>query len=152
LRVTHIMVYNIVKEDNIMHHTKDKGDLGVLKAQVDLHQQGWMVLVPHTEHAPFDLVGYKNGRFVRVQVKFRSLKDETIYVSLHSVWNDKNGTHCKPMDKSQVDIVCIYCAETDNCYYVDPSTINGSVRLRVGATKNNQQAGIRLANDYRKIP
>ena len=36
------------------HHTKNKGDLGVLKAQVDLYQKGYLILLPHTEHSPFD--------------------------------------------------------------------------------------------------
>jgi len=39
-----------------MHHTKEKGDLGVLKAQLDLFEQGFLILNPVTEHAPFDLV------------------------------------------------------------------------------------------------
>ena len=26
-----------------MHHTKDKGDLGVLKAQLDLFEQGFII-------------------------------------------------------------------------------------------------------------
>ena len=39
-----------------VHHTKEKGDLGVLKAQVDLNQQGYQILIPLTEHAPFDIV------------------------------------------------------------------------------------------------
>lgn len=56
-----------------MHYAKTKGDLGVLKAQVDLHQQGYEILRPMTEHAPFDLVIYKNSRFYRVQVKYKSL-------------------------------------------------------------------------------
>ncbi len=47
----------------IPHHTKNKGDLGVLKVKVDLYQQGFLLLVPETEHAPFDLVIYKNGCF-----------------------------------------------------------------------------------------
>jgi len=41
-----------------MHHTKDKGDLGVLKAQVDLFEHGFIVALPVTEHAPFDLIIY----------------------------------------------------------------------------------------------
>ncbi len=45
------------------HHTKSKGDLGVLKAQVDLYQKGFMILFPATEHAPFDLVVYKDNHW-----------------------------------------------------------------------------------------
>ena len=53
-----------------LHHTKNKGDLGVLKAQLDLFEQGFTVRVPLTEHLPFDLVAYKEGEFRRVQVKY----------------------------------------------------------------------------------
>jgi len=35
---------------------KDNGDLGVLKAQVDLYEQGYLILLPMTEYALFDLV------------------------------------------------------------------------------------------------
>ena len=45
------------------HHTKDKGDLGVAKAFADLVSRGYAVLFPATEHAPFDLVSYRDGRF-----------------------------------------------------------------------------------------
>ena len=40
----------------IAHHTKTKGDLGVAKAFAYLVEQGYVVLFPATEHAPFDLV------------------------------------------------------------------------------------------------
>ena len=57
----------------IVHHTKNKGDLGVLKVKVDLVEQGFLILNPETEHAPFDIVIYKNGVFRTVQVKYRKL-------------------------------------------------------------------------------
>jgi hypothetical protein len=44
-----------------IHHTKNKGDLGVLKAQADLYLKGYLVCIPLTEHAPFDVVIYKEG-------------------------------------------------------------------------------------------
>ncbi len=52
------------------HHTKNKGDLGVLKAQVDLCSKGYLILTPLSEHSPFDIVAYKNGEFIRIQVKY----------------------------------------------------------------------------------
>jgi hypothetical protein len=56
------------------HHTKSKGDLGILKAKLDLFEQGYLILNPETEHAPFDIVAYKEGTFKSVQVKYRKLK------------------------------------------------------------------------------
>jgi hypothetical protein len=56
------------------HHTKDKGDLGVLKVMASLGSQGYLILNPLTEHAPFDIVAYKNKKFERIQVKYKSIK------------------------------------------------------------------------------
>ena len=97
-----------------MHHTKEKGDLGVLKAQVDLHQQGFQILSPVTEHAPFDLVIYKDGEFKKVQVKYKSVgRNGSLEVHFRSCWADKNGTHMKSIDKNEIDLYCVYCPDTD---------------------------------------
>ena len=101
------------------HHTKSKGDLGVLKAQVDLLEQGYAVLLPLTEHCPFDLVAYKDGEFRRVQVKYRSVsRFGTIDVKFSTCRADRNGTHTVSIDKREVDVYCIYCPDTENCYYL----------------------------------
>src|SRR5688572_19915011 len=115
-----------------MHHTKDKGDLGVLKAQVDLFEQGFTLLAPLTEHAPFDLVAYKEGKFRRIQVKYRRLdKTGTLGIKFSTCWADRLGTHTRPVDKNEVDLYCIYCPDTDECYYLNPSEHCSNVNLRV---------------------
>ena len=135
------------------HHTKDKGDLGVLKAQLDLFEQGFMILNPVTEHAPFDLVGYRGGEFKRIQVKYKSLdKTGALTVHFRSSWADSNGAKMRPVDKNEIDLYCIYCPDTDQCYYLDPRNFNRSVTLRVETPKNNQSQGIWLAADFRRVP
>ena len=136
-----------------MHHTKEKGDLGFLKAQLDLFEQGFVILNPVTEHAPFDLVAYQKGVFRRIQVKYKSV-DRTGGITVHfrSCWADKNGTHMRQIDKDEVDLYCIYCPDTDECYYLDPGDYNCSVTLRVETSKNNQCRNIRMATDYRRVP
>ena len=136
----------------ISHHTKNKGDLGVLKAKCDLFQKGYMVLNPETEHSPFDLAIWKDGVFKTVQVKYRELKAGGLFVAFRSSWTDKNGTHTVPVDKSLVDVYCIYCPDTDSCYYLRPSDFEKSVTLRVETPKNGQTSGIHLASDYREVP
>jgi len=137
-----------------MHHTKDKGDLGVLKAQADLCEQGFMILSPLTEHAPFDLVIYKDGQFQRVQVKYRTQsRHGTLDVAFKSYWSNKAGINVKKQDLNLIDILCIYCPETNECYYVNIADINDiCISLRVKAPKNNQTANIRMASDYRRVP
>ena len=136
-----------------MHHTKQKGDLGVLKAQLDLFEQGFIILSPMTEHAPFDLVAYKDRKFLRIQVKYKSVdKTGSITVHFRSCWADKNGTHMQPVDKSEVDIYCVYCPDTDECYYFNPAEFNRSVTLRVKMPKNNQSKNVKLAADHKRVP
>ena len=136
-----------------MHHTKDKGDLGVLKAQVDLFEQGFTILSPMTEHAAFDLVAYKKGIFHRIQVKYRKL-DLTgkLNIKLSTCWTDKFGTHTVPIDKNEIDLFCVYCPDNDECYYVSPSKIGSYISLRVKTPKNGQKKKVRFASDYRRVP
>ena len=63
----------------IYHHTKNKGDLGVLKVKVDLFEQGFLILIPETEHSPFDLVIYKEGVFKTVQVNKKSGQSTLVF-------------------------------------------------------------------------
>lgn len=133
------------------HHTKDKGDLGVLKAQVDLAEQGYTILVPLTEHAPFDIVVYKNGCFKRIQVKYRCASNGKLCVPFNTCWSDKHGAHIQPIDKEHVDLFCVFCPDTNECYYFDPKAHNSSLTLRIEPTSNNQSKGVKMAIDYRKI-
>ncbi|MEH7223047.1 group I intron-associated PD-(D/E)XK endonuclease [Bacillus sp. JJ1566] len=135
------------------HHTKQKGDLGVLKAQVDLHQKGYMILIPHTEHAAFDLVIYKNQEFKRVQVKYRELnRNGVLEVRFRSSYCNSKGVVTKETNKQEIDVYCIYCPNTDECYYFDPQKGNKSLTLRVDTPKNQQVQNVHLANDYRDLP
>jgi hypothetical protein len=134
------------------HHTKDKGDLGVAKAHADLVCKGFTVLFPATEHAPFDLVTYREGSFSRVQVKYRALRAGKVEVSLQSIWSDRHGVHRKSADKTAIDLVCIYCPDTDECYYLRPTAFRQSVSLRVTPSGNNQKVGVLLASDFRELP
>ena len=146
-------VFNGLDDYLIKHHTKAKGDLGVLKAQVSLYEQGYLILQPVTEHAPFDLVAYKDGVFKRIQVKYKSLdKTGALTVHFRSCWADKNGTHMKAINKEDIDLYCIYCPETDECYYLNPDDHDKSVTLRVETPKNNQYKYVNFTADFRRVP
>ena len=135
------------------YHTKQKGDLGVLKAQVDLFEQGFTVLVPLTEHSPFDLVAYRDGEFRRVQVKYRKLdKSGKMDIKFSTRWTDKHGTHTVPVDKNEVDLYCVYCPDTDECYYLDPKVFGSNATLRVETPKNGQLKNITFAADCHRAP
>ncbi len=135
------------------HHTKDKGDLGVAHAIADLAEQGYLVLTALSERAPFDLVAYSAGRFVRVQVKYRTVSPTgRLDVQFRSTWSDAHGTHVRALDKDEVDVVCIYCPDTRACYYVDPKRFRKSVSLRVRPSRNGQGRNVLHADSFRTVP
>lgn len=137
----------------IFHHTKNKGDLGVLKVKLDLYQQGYLILVPETEHSPFDLVVYQNGIFKTVQVKFRNLnKRGALEIPFRSSYSTSKGVITKEVNKSFVDLYAVYCPEVDECYYFNPGLYSKSICLRVKASLNKQFAKVHDAKMFRKVP
>ena len=112
-----------------------------------------MILVPETEHSPFDLVIYRDGVFKTVQVKFRNLtKSGVLEIPFRSCYSTSKGVMTKLTDKSLVDLYAVYCPQTDECYYFDPSKHNKSITLRVKTSLNNQKLGTNQVSDYRKVP
>ena len=57
-----------------------------------------------------------------------------------------------PIDKNEVDVYCIYCPDTDECYYLEPGKFGSSVSLRVDAPKNGQAKYVNFAADFRRVP
>lgn len=135
-----------------IHHTKNKGDLGVAKAYCDLVEKGYMVLLPSTEHAPFDLAAYDGENFVRIQVKFRRAVNGAVQIRMENWWADKNGSHRQPVDKGQVDVFCVYCPDTDKCYYLKPENVKTYLSIRLEPPKNNQLKNINLAENFIRVP
>ncbi len=87
-----------------------------------------------------------------VQAKYRAALRGAVSVSFSSSWADKNGSHRAKVDKSSVDVYAIYCPDTDEVYYVDPSIFDGSVALRISPAKNGQLGNINLAENYKLMP
>jgi hypothetical protein len=132
--------------------TKNKGDLGVLHAQLDLAEKGFGVLAPLTEHEAFDLVAYRGNRFLRIQVKYRAAVRGCVELRFTSFWADRHGTHTAPIDKSVVDLICVFCPDTRRCYYVDPKQFRNNVSLRIAPTRNHQRRGVRDAEEFTEVP
>jgi hypothetical protein len=68
------------------------------------------------------------------------------------LWSDRAGVHTVPIDKGPIDVVCVYCPDTDECYYLQPSAHGASVTLRVVPTRNGQGRGVLLATEFRNLP
>lgn len=135
------------------HHTKDKGDIGVLKAAAWFIENDYQVMQPLTEHSPFDLVVYREGLFWRVQVKYRTITNGCVGVRFASSWADRHGTHIRPMNRQEVDAVCVYEPTTAGCYFFSPRefTNRAFVWLRFAPVANNQTKHVRFASTCRSF-
>jgi hypothetical protein len=105
-----------------------------------------------TEHEAFDLVAFRGSRFYRIQVKYRTAVEGRIYVPFKSSWADRHGVHSLPMDKDSVDVVCVYCPDTERCYYIDPRKHRADVQFRLCATRNNQTKRVLMAEQFLEFP
>lgn len=136
----------------MIHHTKNKGDLGTAKVLTDLLTKNIQVCLPLSEHMPFDLIGVREtGEVLKISVKYREVRKGSVHVSFTSSYSDRNGTHSKKINKDMIDYLAIYCPDTDEVYYIDPNKFDKNVTLRVQQSKNNQTAGINFAKDYKYL-
>ena len=129
--------------------TKRKAELGIAKAIADLVEKGFEVLVPLSEHSHFDLVIWDGNTFRSVQVKHRNIQRGSVKVVLGNSWSDKSGHHFMAMDKDVIDIICIYCPQTKECYYVNPKNFNKQITLRIDPISDNRE--VKWAKDFRKV-
>ncbi|AFY32474.1 group I intron-associated PD-(D/E)XK endonuclease [Calothrix sp. PCC 7507] len=108
-----------------MHHTKDKGDLAAAKVIADLVEKEYSIFVPVvTEHAPFDLIAYKDGKCYRIQAKYSANN----CVSNRSTWADRNGNHQKKYQLNDFDFYGVYLPDLNKVVY--PSIKFGGCRIR----------------------
>lgn len=129
--------------------TTTKGMLGVTACITDLLKQGRSeILVPYDSASPYDLVVVHAGKFYRVQVKYRALKNGSIYAPIRRA---SIGSRRRTLwrDNTEVDVICLYCPQTDACYYTRPRK---NLTLRIVSSKNGQKRFIRQAEAFRTFP
>jgi len=131
------------------HITSDKGSIGELRVAADLILKGYNVFYPASSTSPFDLLVYKDGEYKRLQVKYRKIRNGVIptTVERHSISLNK----IKAVKNDFMDVLAMYCPDTDKCYYIPQTEMNKCVSLRVEPTKNGQIKGIRMAEDFLKF-
>ncbi len=134
------------------HHTKTKGDFAVIKVMLDLAERGYLILNPMTEHAPFDLVAYMNGLFVRIQVKHIKSRKNTITVKFTQSWADRNGTHTTLVNKDDVDFYGVYCPCNDEVYWIDPKKFSKTVSIRIVERQFGDLKTMHFSTDFKNLP
>ena len=124
----------------------EKGAIGEHRVVADLISKGYRVHKPLSESLPYDLVVSIKGFFFKIQVKYVTLTRWYVETSPRSITSRKSR-----VINIDFDLLAIFCPDTQECYYVWRNEFEGSVRLRINKTKNNQGKGVRLAKDYTQI-
>ncbi len=136
------------------HHTKDKGDLAVGRVIADLLGHGIQVLLPISEHLPFDLVAVSpsSRELSRVQVKYVSAKKGFMLLGLRSSHADRHGVYNKRISLDEVDAFAVFCPESDTVYYVRrdeiPADLQTRLFLRLKPSRNGQVKRTRPAGNF----
>ena len=104
-----------------MHHTKDKGDIALMKATLDLTLKGYSIFLPISEHLPFDFIAYKDGKSLRIQAKYSTGGE--VHSSTYS--GSKSTKH---YNQDDFDYYAIYLPEVDKCVY--PSIKFAGIKFR----------------------
>ena len=134
------------------HHTKDKGDTGVGYVIADLLSKGIQVCIPISEHLPFDLIAVKKaGEVYKISVKYRKEARGVIQIPFKSSYSDSKGVHSKKVNKTLIDVMAIYCPDSNKVYYINPKEFGETVTLRRTKPKNNQKK-VYLAENYLNFP
>ena len=144
-----------------MHHTKDKGDLGLVKVMCDLSEQGFKILTPFSEHLPFDLVAFspKSGILYKVQVKYKRLSKGVVNVPLRTSFLSSEGTITKRYKHGDFDVIAVYCPDIQSCAYLtskETEHLSSTVTLRVVPPKIGisgvLSVEVKMFNNYTKFP
>lgn len=133
-----------------MLNTVSLGDLGESCAIMKFAHAQAVVSKPLTNNARYDLIVEINGKLYRTQVKTTSVvKDGKMEFATKTTNYTKGNWKSVSYTRDEIDLFFLYCVENNWCgLYIPEDTIPQTVTIRIAPPKNNQKAGIRLAEDF----
>lgn len=141
------------------HHTKTKGDIGLVKIIADLTFKGLDCLLPIAEHLPFDLIAYdqETGNLYKIQCKFRNKRKGGLDISVRTSYLGGQGSVSKRYADGSFDVLAIYSPDTDAVYYIEERELEGkttSIKLRIDAPNPEfcKEHNCNMAKDYLNFP
>jgi len=142
----------VSRSDVPLLNLKARGDLAELMVATDLLRRGHKIAIPYGEDCDFDLILIRENRLERVQVKHTRSDGTVVNVRCrsHSLTNGK-VRQIKQYTAKTIDILAVYDATTDRCYYVPASELGSgrsTMLLRLKPARNGQRVGTRPAEAY----
>lgn len=129
-------------------NSKQKGDITELEIVLAFTKLGYDVLLPYGDRNRYDLVVDIGNKFIRIQCKAATKKDNGRYYILSCKSSHRKNGKCVShiYSKEQID----YFATTINNkqYLIPVEECNSSKILRISSPKNNQRKNIVYADNY----
>jgi hypothetical protein len=119
---------------------------GELRFAAEFIRKGWSIFLPYGEDSFIDLLIEKEGNYKRIQIK----TTKPIAGVIHCRLKSSNNWQVKLYSKKDIDYFGIYDYENKKGYLIPIEKVLGmtDVSLRIEKTKNNQQEGVRSAQEY----
>lgn len=119
---------------------------GELRFAAEFIRKGWSIFLPYGEDSAIDLLIEKAGIYKRIQIKTTKPIKGVVHCRLKS----SNNWQVKKYSKKDIDYFGIYDYQNKKGYLMPIGRVSGmtEVSLRIEKTRNNQQKGIRSADDY----
>jgi hypothetical protein len=138
------------KEPNPQSYSQTSllGEIGATKFELKALRKNMIVSKPNVECA-YDRIIDDEGELLKVQIKYSGSKNkESVMIKLCKT--DTNSKRQVPYDKKDVDVFIIYLSERDELYWIPQEDVGEqlSFTLRFEEVKNQQEKGIRMAEEY----
>ena len=132
----------------IMLNSKQKGNITEIQCMSSFLKLGYNVLTPFGDCERYDFVADVKNRFLKIQCKSASSKDNGKSITINCRSTHYRDGHCihEKYNKEQIDYIATYWNE--KCYLIPVEECGNSRILRFSDTKNSQKERISFAKDY----
>lgn len=139
-----------------MANTSQRGLEGHTAVLNRLVQLGFEVLLPWGDHLGYDLAYYETSeaRLFRIQCKVAWLSSDGNYLIFNTSTVSAGGREMWKKKKTgyegRAEYFAVYSPDTGKIYILSVSEApkTSSMRLRLQATKNNQEKNVKWASNY----
>ena len=128
----------------------DKGGIAELALTHHAGALGVVVAKPLVEGRRYDLIFDIENRLLRVQCKWGALRGAIIAANTRTSRLTAAGYVRRTYTAEEIDVIGIYCQPLNRCFLLPIEQLAGQsyVHLRLAPARNNQRAGVRMAEDY----
>lgn len=134
-----------------MHDSYIKGEIAQLKVQLRAAELGYFVSRPTVE-GRYDCIVDDGEAWHRAQVKYADHRHPSTEnaVNLDLRKQCRNQGSKRSYSKNEIDVLLVYCPETDKVYRFGPEVFHDRnlLTLRFEKAKNRQTKGVIMAKDF----